>query len=139
MGFLLCTVIASPLNQKRGGISSSLVGKYEERFVAAEAGLPFTYEEGKAYALEGAELNDAKLDSVAGGTSARYVVGGGSEQELCRSGYRSEQKGTMVDEGLIAAPLASHVPLACLEGSEGAQPTSSGVRGRTESKPGRCS
>ena len=49
--------------------------------VAAEAGLPFTYEEGKAYALEGIELSDAELDSVAGGTSACYVVGGGSEPE----------------------------------------------------------
>lgn len=35
--------------------------------VAAEAGLPFTYEEGIAAAYAGRELSDDELDAVAGG------------------------------------------------------------------------
>lgn len=35
--------------------------------LAEEAGLPFTFEEGKAFAAEGAEIDDADLDAVAGG------------------------------------------------------------------------
>lgn len=44
--------------------------------LAQEAGLPFTYDEGMAYASSPRELNDAELDAVAGGGSWCYVIGG---------------------------------------------------------------
>ena len=35
--------------------------------LAAEAGLPFTFEEGKGFVVEGTELSDEELDAVSGG------------------------------------------------------------------------
>ena len=35
--------------------------------LAAEAGIPFTYDEGRAFATKDAELSDEELDAVAGG------------------------------------------------------------------------
>ena len=45
--------------------------------LAAEAGLPFTFEEGKEFTAEGVELTDEELDAVAGGGC--YVAGYNSE------------------------------------------------------------
>ena len=46
--------------------------------LAEEAGLPFTYEEGKkAYGQR--ELSDAELDSVAGGGGFCYLIGGSDD------------------------------------------------------------
>lgn len=35
--------------------------------LASEAGLPFSYDEGRAFAMEGVDLDDSELDAVAGG------------------------------------------------------------------------
>ena len=60
--------------------------------LAAEAGLPFTYEEGVAYASQGKELSDDELDAVAGGFSVCYIIGGGDEPDAdsdCKDGRRN--------------------------------------------------
>ena len=49
--------------------------------LAAEAGLPFTFEEGREAALAGRDLSDAELEAVAGGSGFCYVIGGSSEPE----------------------------------------------------------
>ena len=49
--------------------------------LAAEAGLPFTFEEATEPATTGRELSDAELDAVAGGYNACVVIGGGEELE----------------------------------------------------------
>lgn len=35
--------------------------------LAEEAGLPFSYDEGRAFAMDGVELDETELDAVAGG------------------------------------------------------------------------
>ena len=47
--------------------------------LAAEAGLPFAFEEAKAAAEDGATLSDAELDAVAGGGCFIFGLGGGSD------------------------------------------------------------
>ncbi|MBQ6523373.1 MAG: hypothetical protein IJI12_01795 [Atopobiaceae bacterium] len=54
--------------------------------LAAEAGLPFTFEEGLASAEEGAELSDAELDAVAGGDGF-CVLAGLTDDVDAESGY----------------------------------------------------
>ena len=49
--------------------------------LAAEAGLPFTYEEGFAFATAERNLTDEELDAVAGGRHFCYFVGGSSKPE----------------------------------------------------------
>ena len=49
--------------------------------LAAEAGLPFTYEDAKALAAEGTELGDEALDAVAGGGC--FIVGLGEGSGAC--------------------------------------------------------
>ena len=48
--------------------------------LAAEAGLPFTLEEGREFAAAGRELGDAELEAVAGGGWC-YAIGGASDVE----------------------------------------------------------
>ena len=57
-----------------GAVFAATVGK-----VAAEAGLPITLEESKAYVLAERELSDGELEAVAGGGGGCYIVGGGNE------------------------------------------------------------
>ncbi len=55
--------------------------------VAAEAGLPVTYEEAVG-ALAEQELSDEELDAVAGGKGFCYIVGGSDEPEAsCDTTY----------------------------------------------------
>lgn len=49
--------------------------------LAAEAGLPFTLEEGRAFALADRKLSDEELDAIAGGGGACYFVGYSTEPE----------------------------------------------------------
>ena len=48
---------------------------------AAEAGLPFSYEEGKAYVTEGIELSDETLDAVARGGC--FIFGYDEDIDAC--------------------------------------------------------
>ena len=49
--------------------------------LAAEAGLPFTLEEGREAAAAGRELGDAELEAVAGGSGVCYMIGGANDAE----------------------------------------------------------
>ncbi len=57
---------------------------FEATFVvlAEEVGLPFTVEEVAKAMAEGRELDDAELDSVAGGDGFCYLIGGSDEPEV---------------------------------------------------------
>lgn len=46
--------------------------------LAQELGLPFTYEEAKQFALDGAELDEEQLEAVAGGWSFCVIQGWGT-------------------------------------------------------------
>lgn len=48
--------------------------------LAEGAGLPFTYEEGKELALDGAELTDEQLEAAAGGWAFCILMGAGSSE-----------------------------------------------------------
>ena len=50
--------------------------------MAAEAGLPFTLEEGREVAFGERPLSDGELDAAAGGSGACYVVGYSTEPEV---------------------------------------------------------
>lgn len=52
-----------------------------DRAAAVEAGLPFSYEEGKAYVTEGIELSDETLDAVARGGC--FIVGYDEDIDAC--------------------------------------------------------
>ncbi len=49
--------------------------------LAAEAGLPISFEDARSFALEGRELSDTELDAVAGGYGVCYMIGGSNEVE----------------------------------------------------------
>ena len=57
--------------------------------LAAEAGLPFTLEEGREFAAAGRELGDAELEAVAGGGWCYAIGGTGGAEAGCdiTSGY----------------------------------------------------
>ena len=55
--------------------------------LAAELGLPFTFEEGAEYAGTNRELSDSELESVAGG-SVCYIVGASPTVESNCTGSR---------------------------------------------------
>lgn len=49
--------------------------------LANEMGLPFSYEEGKAFVTDGTELSDEALDAVAGGGC--FIVGYDEDIDAC--------------------------------------------------------
>lgn len=53
--------------------------------LAAEVGLPFTYDDAKELAREGAELSDDALDAVAGGVC--FILGAGEGSGACMGGW----------------------------------------------------
>ena len=61
--------------------------------LAAELGLPFSYEEGKSYSQGGVELSDDELEAVVGG-SICYFAGGGGEPDAQNCYGNDNEKGT---------------------------------------------
>ena len=53
--------------------------------LAEEAGLSFTYEEGRGFVSESRELSDDELEHVAGGVSYCWIVGAGSARDVGES------------------------------------------------------
>ena len=49
--------------------------------IAAQAGLPFTFEEGVAASGVGRDLSEEELDAVAGGWGACYFIGASNEPD----------------------------------------------------------
>lgn len=53
--------------------------------LATEAGVPFTLDEAKEFAVAGADLSDEDLDAVAGGGGMCYIGGGGDSAGACKN------------------------------------------------------
>lgn len=70
--------------------------------LAAEAGLPFTYEEGAEYAASGKGLSDAELDAVAGGGAFCFILGVGERVDACVTEYLGANACEVVGVGLLA-------------------------------------